>query len=168
MLFGVHFQLRQHCPGTQVQCSATQFRNINRFLNVVQPGFPQCGLVIIIQVVWKQNVWYVSSSFYCTEILLLDVDWYILAASPLTQSQIWISIIHILDTYELVVIFRAFLFPDDQHIKSGFRADKGKANVAELKVRCVFVTKSIIEIVWYCISIVKTTPINMYISLSDS
>lgn len=46
-----------------------------------------------------------------------------------------------------MVIFRAFLFPDDQHIKSGFRADTGILNVAELKVRCVFVTKSITEIV---------------------
>lgn len=88
-----------------------------------------------------------SGSFYCAEILLVDVDGYILAASPLTQSQILISIIHILDTHELMVIFRAFLFPDDQHIKSSFRADTRIVNVAESKVRCVFVTKSIIEIV---------------------
>lgn len=61
----------------------------------------------------------------------------------------------LLFTCEFVIMFRAFLFPEDQQIKLGFQAVTSKANVTASKVRCVFILKAIFMIVWYCLKIVK-------------
>lgn len=54
-----------------------------------------------------------------------------------------------------MIIFRAFLFPEDQLIKLGFQAVTANANVTALKVRCVLILIAIIKIVWYCFYIVR-------------
>lgn len=46
-----------------------------------------------------------------------------------------------------MIIFRAFLFPEDQQIKLGFQAVTGNTNVTALKVRCVFILIATIDII---------------------